>query len=212
MEFNSIKDVKEEILAEYNSLRKEISNTHNHQQSMFIFTLSAVGAIASFALQRNEPDIFLVAYFVLFPTSAFFHNYSRRIMRLSTYIKVFIESEIEGINWEFRANEWRQKGTYLRLDVKNYVFTIAAVLLCALYIGQFGNIKFDWFLLGRMLVPFLLVWEIILLDFKNSNKKSNEIYLEYEKFWKDIKENQQVSCKRNNNLIPTILSQAPETD
>ena len=118
-------DVKEEKLVEYNALREEINNTDNHQQTMFMFTFTAVGAIASFALQQGDPLIVLFAFVMLLPATAIIHSYTVRLIRISAYIKVCLESEIEGLNWESRLSEWRCKIPPVGLDIKNYLFTIS---------------------------------------------------------------------------------------
>ena len=67
-------DNNEFIIAEYNALRQEIINSYDHQNSILIFALTAVGAIAAFSLQQNDPFIVLFAFVALLPASAVFHN------------------------------------------------------------------------------------------------------------------------------------------
>ena len=181
-------DTKEEKLAEYNALMEKINNTYNHQQTMFIFTFSAIGAIASFALQQRDPFIVLFAFVMLLPAAKIIHSYIVREILISAYIKVCLESEIEGLNWESRASEWRCKIPPVGLDIRNCIFTITVTFLYAIYLFLLADTKYSCLELWLLrFVPIPSICWIARLDWEHQYKKMNEMYTRFEKNWEAIK-------------------------
>jgi len=182
-------NVKEEMLAEYSALIEKINIIHNHQQAMLIFTFSAAGAIVSFTVQQGNPFIVLFAFVLLLITTAIYHNYTERVIQISTYIKVYLESEAEGLSWELRASEWRCKISPVKRDIKNYMSTITAVFLYVIYlIFLLENIKYNCFeLCTLLLIPFFVMLFIWHFDYSHKNEKIVEMYTRFEKNWEAIK-------------------------
>jgi len=185
---------REVYLAEYSALREEITNTGQNQHNMFVFAFTAIGAISAFALQQRNPYIILFAFVVLLAASKLFHNYSLKFIQVSAYIKVYLESELEGLNWESEVSKWRKNATYPPVDLKNYLFTIGAFALFTIYLFLLRSSDYECLhFVIRVLVPLPLMGVVVSLDNKHKNQNLRKCHDNFEEYWKKLKDDRKLN-------------------
>ena len=90
---------------EYKMLREEIDN--NLKQMHQCLTLVCTGALAVLAYIFNDPNnlnIFVVIFAALVCVGTRIKQLLESNVRISTYIEVFLEPNIEGRDWEIRSH------------------------------------------------------------------------------------------------------------
>jgi hypothetical protein len=168
-------DEKEGILAEYKTLRDEIISAKGRRLQTVSLTVGAVGAILSIiagaVLGSDIPSTetrFAISigggialYGVLIPSEIMTTHLQQTIQQIGTYIRVFIEPQIPGLNWE---NRWTAYKSQHRLPKglggigSIYYFLSLLPLMLPLYIIS-QRIQ-NWFLIF-VLAPFVL-WSLFL--------------------------------------------------
>ena len=99
---------------EYNTLRAEILQNANRQFSMVGFAFTVTAALIGYGLTSKNAFIFLVPLPVLALVLIHLIRNIYSIMRISSYIRTFIEREEKDLKWEtyicrFRTEERSQK-------------------------------------------------------------------------------------------------------
>ncbi len=168
-------DERDGILAEYKTLRDEIISAKGRRLQTVSLTVGAVGAILSIiagaVLGSDIPSTetrFAVSvgggialYGVLIPSQIMTTHLQQTIQRIGGYIRVFIEPQVPGLNWE---NRWNIHKSQHRLPKGLggiggiYYFLSLLPLLLPLYIISLGTQ--NWFLIF-VLAPFIF-WSLYL--------------------------------------------------
>lgn len=117
-------DLHSEILAEYAALRSELLQRIDMRQQMLTFTLVGAGTLLTIGLQS-------AAILLVYPILAMFLalvwvQHDTRIGEIGEYIRVEIETRIEGIKWDTNLHQ-RYNGQSLRL-VEIYAYGLFVVI------------------------------------------------------------------------------------
>lgn len=182
---------------EYNILRKEIDDKIRMHNSFLTFTITTVVAVLTFALSSDIyiPSLCLVPFGILIPMSMRITYYRSAIVKLAAYMVVFLECDLEGLNWETRNNKILKKfKEKKRIDIRSFTGTsyyeclILAIVCyaCYLYLIVHTEISnFNFKLIFEMLWPSILVAaEIYFTYCLNSASAAKE---EWIKKWQEIK-------------------------
>lgn len=100
-------DKKDELFNEYKMLREEIMEADKLKYQMFGFVMTAVAAIiatgfSSPADPHLRATVFLVSYVFTIPAYQNSWINRRRVWRITTYMRVFLEPKFVHTNWETR--------------------------------------------------------------------------------------------------------------
>lgn len=194
-------------IKEYEQVRNEINEKINLHNTLLTFTVTTSIAILSFALTQDNALFYLMPLGVLIPMSLRIAYYVSAMAKLSAYIIVFLEPDLEGIDWESRnilVIENRLKREQLRKRDRIGSFTnphyyecfILTILSYAMYVVKIVTdtptedlirVSFLW------PVPFVLLelWIIWKINSFNKAKRS------WIKDWRDLKEKERFD---NNSL------------
>lgn len=182
---------QENIIKEYEDLRSEIKQKIELHNSLITFMVTTVVAVLAFALESNNPLLFLLPFGIIIPISMRITYYRAAMVKLSAYIIIYIESEIEGLNWETRNTQLinvDQSNLYDSFTISHYYEGIIMSIVCyVLYIGNYIKDKtMNLQTIVCLIIPFILViWEAIITKrIVTFNKQKNE----WIKKWKDFKD------------------------
>jgi hypothetical protein len=172
---NNNSDEKDGILAEYKTLRDEIISAKGRRLQTVSLTVGAVGAILSIiagaVLGSDIPSIetrFAISigggialYGVLIPSEIMTTHLQQTIQRIGSYIRVFIEPKVSGLNWENRWNAHKSQHSLPKglggIGGIFYFLSLLPLLLPLYLISQGAQ---NW-LMVFVLVPFIL-WSFYL--------------------------------------------------
>lgn len=125
------------ILEEYKALREEIKHSSQVRFTIITISTSSWAGIAAWIVTNRSyffAEIALVVLHVPIVIGYLLTRLSNRhIMRVSTYIREFIEPEIEGLRWETLVAEF-QKNSKIVFSIT----LIAAGSLLLMSLGAFG--------------------------------------------------------------------------
>ena len=98
---------------EYESLRDELKSADSLNYQIVGLLVGAVAAILTTGFTQTNPmarlAIFLCVYVVSVPGYRMLQGNRRRIWRITTYMQVFLEPQLEFINWATRVDKQRRK-------------------------------------------------------------------------------------------------------
>ncbi len=168
-------DEKDGILAEYKTLRDEIISAKGRRLQTVSLTVGAVGAILSIVagavLGSDIPSIEIrlviaigggiALYGVLIPGEIMTTHLQQTIQRTGSYIRVFIEPKVPGLNWENRWNIHKSQHKLPKglggIGGIFYFLSLLPLLLPLYLVSQGAQ---NWSMVF-VLVPFI-VWSIYL--------------------------------------------------
>lgn len=183
---------QENIVREYEDLRNEIKQKIELHNSLITFMITTVVAVLAFALERENTLLYLLPFGVIIPISMRITYYREAMVKLSAYIIIYIENEIEGLNWETRNTQLinvDKNSLFDKFTISHYYEGIILSIVC--YILYFIDYIKDNVISVRMIIylvlPFLLViWEAVITKrIITFNKQKNE----WIKKWKDFRDN-----------------------
>ena len=134
-------DSKSELIAEYNMLQDEIKTNSQVTAQIFTVTITAAGLLIGYGLQARSWIIFFSPFAILLPSLWFISSQLESTIRIATYIKIFIEPKINGLEWENRLCQLRKK---VMIPEKKYTLSITGIYGA---IG-FGCLILAWVLIG----------------------------------------------------------------
>lgn len=139
-----------------------------------ILTGGILGAL--FSKEVKIPLLFLTPLFIIFPLWQISKNYRINVhSRLSAYLKVFIEEEIDGIEWTTASRIWDKEDAKaaiqknkLLMGIKNFFRNLYAGLVLACLFSTLVFCFFqepkelkDWLLtMGSVLFVLFLTWKM----------------------------------------------------
>lgn len=185
------KTMDENKIKEYDMLREEIMQKIELHNNLLIFTITTCVAILSFAFSQNNAFLYLIPFCVVIPMSLRIAYYLSAMVKLSSYMIVFLEEGDCGYNWEtlnkaFTNNRITQKknGIFDFTVQRYYEFIILSLVCYILYIINYvQNNQFDILMALNLLWPMLLViFEAYITKRLNSfDKEKNEKVQEWQK-------------------------------
>lgn len=89
-------------IKEYDNLRNEINQKIELHNTLLTFTITTTVAVLTFALSQNKTILYLIPFCILIPMSMRIAYYRSAMSKLSAYMIVFLEKNIDGVMWETR--------------------------------------------------------------------------------------------------------------
>jgi hypothetical protein len=131
------------LIAEYQSLRDEILRAETLAARVPPFLLGASAATLS-AVPNIESSgwwvsLSAVAFFIAWFANRLIQAQRKRVWRISTYIRVFIEPRLDLIGWETRLS--KTKGDMTSKSVTNELIFCALIAGVALSLGIAGIVQ-----------------------------------------------------------------------
>lgn len=130
------------LLEEYKALRHEIEQAYQLRLAVLAFTATAWAGMAGWlianrALFYSEPTLVLL-HIPLVVIYLLLKAAERHVMRISTYIREFLEPEMEGLRWESRVAEFQQRSPFVLstsqiVTISLFVLSVASVALIRLF-------------------------------------------------------------------------------
>lgn len=187
MRNEQLDEILDQQIIEYNTLKQGMLNYSNNMDSLFMFMFTTVSAIIAFALQQNNPYMLLISFVFLIPAKCRHFFYFKSQLRMSSYIMIFLEPNIKGLNWETRVvfadsvPKNKQPKAFAVSIIQYYSHSIVGLLICILYV--IGVMHTNVLL---YIIPFPFEIYLIYLDltFKHQEKRLRK---EYDELWKYIK-------------------------
>ena len=176
---------------EYKMLRDEITYHMKLHNTLVTFTITSVVAVLGITLSLDNVYYLLLPFAILIPMSARISYYRRAMTKLSAYMIVFLEPNIQSINWETRNLE------FLRLQsnkpnhffdrfstLRYYECSILSVIITIAFYIKFINEQTCVSLINLpvLLMPILGIFYIIYATYR-----TNQIDADREKWivaWK----------------------------
>lgn len=186
--------MEEENLEEYKMLRDEMQNCIERDNTLTTFMVTAVATILTFAISANlqVPFLFLISFCIIIPFTARIAHYKGNVARISAYIIVFLETEMN-IKYETRnilAKPEKTKKSKLLISMRNYIGFWLGLISYAVYVAEYINnigIQGFWNIVF-CITPVLLLILTIFLDKKiDSLPKERKRWIET---WENLKKEQ----------------------
>lgn len=161
-------NAQENVIREYEDLRNEIKQKIELHNSLITFMITTVIAILAFALESENTLLFLLPFGIIIPISMRITYYRESMIKLSAYIVIFIENEMEGLKWETRNIQLVETDKYRLYDIftiSHYYEGIILSIICYI-LFLFNYVKdnvMSFRIIICLVISFLLViWEAII--------------------------------------------------
>ena len=150
--------MKEWQREEYRTLRGEIDRNSQITTTVFMATVTVTSALIGYGLSSEIGPIFLSPFAIIIPSLFFITSQLESTTRIGTYIMVFLEPVSEGLDWETRWFEIRQKN--MLPHIRKYTFSlsglygtisIGCVILAVLYWDM------EWWIFGAIIAPLTIM-------------------------------------------------------
>jgi hypothetical protein len=132
----------EALLEEYKTLRHEVERATQLRLTVLAFGATSWAALAAWII-ANRADFYseatlLLLHIPLIVIYVVLKAAERHVMRLSTYIREFLETEIEGLRWETRISEFQRRSRFVLSTsqisaISFLLLSVSAVLLVNLF-------------------------------------------------------------------------------
>lgn len=171
---------------EYDNLRNEIIQKIELINTLLTFTITTTVAILTFALSRKNEILYLMPFCIIIPMSIRIAYYRSTISKLSAYMIVFLEKNLDGINWETRnallviENSNNKKRTFnVPTVLMHYDCMLLSVICYICYFVEYIKSRDINLQTACILcLPFLLViWEIQISNRINSLAKEKQEWI-----------------------------------
>lgn len=181
----SFEEISKGLLEEYKTIRGEILQTQAQRIQIISLTVGAIGVILSISFglvlraETTPLDKLLlitvgaaiVIYVILIPSLIMMISVQQAIQRLGGYIRLFIEPQVPGLNWENRMQKFkiqtRFAGGLHGMGAMYYFLAILPWFLPLYFLSQYPK---GWPIL-LILVP-LFGWSIYLgYDLRSGSSK-----------------------------------------
>lgn len=163
-----MKDKKEQdnLIKEYENLRDEIKQKIQLHNSLITFMIGAVITILAFALEKENASLFLLPFGIIIPISMRVAYYRISMLKLSSYIIVYLETEISDLNWETRCSKMTDNSKddfYNKITISHYFEGLILSVICyMLYIYYHGEVKSLGSAIELFAPVLLILWEAII--------------------------------------------------
>jgi len=143
-------DEVEQYVEEYRTLREEILVHEKSIWQVHSFLLTAAGAIFGYGLTVNNPFVLLVPLVILIPGIYMILSRWSHIYRIAAYIRLLLEPEVDGLNWETHWARVRE----LDIKVKRGLLWRYNQPICLLLIFHGFQILCTLIASFKLLIPF----------------------------------------------------------
>lgn len=136
--------MNQNTIKEYDILRNEIIQKIELHNTLLTFTITTTVAVLALALAQKSSILYLIPYCILIPMSMRIAYYRTAMSKLSAYMIVFLEKNIDGIKWETRnarlisiESRRRIKGLRNFTMLRYYECLILAIACYVLYFWDY---------------------------------------------------------------------------
>lgn len=186
----TVMNTDKNLLKEYEDIRGEIKQKMELHNSLITFMITTVVAVLAFALERDNPALYLLPFAIIIPISMRVTYYRTSMAKLSAYVIVYLEDKLDDINWETRNTKLINDSSnklFDKLTISHYYEGIILGVVCyVLYFIDYINGKLinTQTVIFLIMPIFLIIWEGIItkrmITFDNEKNKWMNI-------WKDFK-------------------------
>ena len=169
------------MINEYEMLRNEIMQKIDLVNSLITFTLTTSIAILTFALTNKNSVLCLLPFGIIIPMYIRISYYRSAMVKLSAYIIVFLEKNIDDINWETRnrdlMNHVDKSEKTIVWKAEYYEGVVVSMVCYLLYFYNYSQGKsIDISLKIYLSLPFtFIIWVgLIIRHINNIDKERNE--------------------------------------
>lgn len=185
--------IQEAKLEEYKTLRQEILDMEKIQHEITLFIFTGVSAIYALAFNSNELYLLFISYIILIPLRCRHIFYHEMVTKAATYIQIFIEKDIEGLNWETnthkdKADDRNADNEFRPVRLHYYVYSIIAwgtfilISLHTIMDCRISEYIKPFIIVASMLLSFLVSrYDLLLLQ------QSDSVRNYYEEAWNGLK-------------------------
>lgn len=147
---------------EYQRLRDEImqADSRNYQMLGVIIAAAAALLAAAFSRGGEKPSLIaLLVYAVTIPGYRMLYVNRKRIWRISTYMRVFLESRLQYTQWETRLSEQREKASpdrrndFSTFALKTEWLTVSLINFVAALCAAWAMLDYEG--VARLILPIL---------------------------------------------------------
>lgn len=129
---------------QYETLREEIANCTRMSNEFSTFSMTALAAVLAFAFSSDNPFLFLVPFVLIIPLSSKSLYYRKNVAKISAYMIVMLEPEIEGYLWETLNERYKEERSHARFTMfRNYEYLFEALICMMLYLYYAIESSFD---------------------------------------------------------------------
>lgn len=119
---------------QYETLREEIANCTRLSNDFSTFSMTALAAVLAFAFSSDNPLLFLVPFVLIIPLSSKSLYYRKNVSKISAYMIVMLEPEIEGYLWETLVDRYSEEKSSSRFTIfRNYEYLFEAAICVLLF-------------------------------------------------------------------------------
>lgn len=179
-----IKNLYEVKLIEYQKLKEEIFKKIESCDNIATFTITSTIAIITIAISANNFNLFLVPFGIVFPMSMRMLHYKRGIIKIASYIIVFLEKSNDGLNWEsynYKMLEMNFHKSFCNY-VRNSEFLILSILCSILYIMKSlsSDIAIHTVILYTLCISMILFETVLTYFYNNVYAEMNRFISQWE--------------------------------
>jgi len=174
---------------EYKILKNEIDTITAQRNTLTTFTITSVMAILAFTFNSTEPYIALTAYLIIIPVQFRILFLGHSIMKISSYISVFLEPNLPGKQWETMNAKLmplfiKQKGNKaygVSLIFRHFEFIFLSIGITLVFLFNIKPFCENWY---HLIFPCIMLAIIIIISYCfRGYGKYREKYIN---LWKDI--------------------------
>lgn len=177
----------DKIIAEYNHLYAEIGRNSQISQHVFVANVATTAVLIGYGLNAKLGPIFLSPFAIIIPSLFFLSSQLESTTRIASYIKVFLESDLDSLNWETRWMALRQiQG--LMPHQRKYTLSISGLyglLSISCILLSFIYWKYEMWIFAIVTLPITM---LVYLGISSLVKAFSLPFCEkYEKIWEKLK-------------------------
>ncbi len=181
------------LLEEFKALREEQLHNFRSVNQLHALQITASGAIlgVAFAKVSTTPELLLLPILFSIPITYRLLNYALAIIRIGTYIEVFIEQQMVGLGWERRVDDFRNLTTAsekigifknVKSAVSDYTIIISWIITALCLTLAF----FFWKASLFILVVVGIISLIFLVPVSYRLSQLNKLREEFKKTWQEV--------------------------
>lgn len=185
---------KSYIINEYKELRNEIMQKIELQNSLMTFMITTVVAVLAFAIGSDNSYMYLLPFGIIIPISMRITYYRTAMVKLSAYIIIYLENDLEGINWETRNVNLmgeNKGGIYDKVTISHYYEGILLSIVCYILfcLDYLKDKLVNYQVIVSLILPLgFVMWEMIITVRSASIDKEKLNWIER---WEDFKQYEQ---------------------
>ena len=183
------------VKEQYLMLRAQIMQNLNQTHTLLLTSYTLIGLIMAFAMgMMNNPLIYTAVFFILLIVSIKIKALNDTLVRISTYMRIFLEPKMKGMDWETNLNLLYQHKRlkngppkkifsilFFRNNSANLLITI--LIYCIFLYSLINNFTMQNFIIGG----FISTGSLLVILFLTIKEKDHAEITEWEKTWVSLK-------------------------